>query len=165
MKKPSAKLEAIWRRKLAQSGFQDLEGTDRDGPLSNRGKLHDGTGKSASDVKASGSVQADADWENFAHRVDTGAEHTDWAMDVLNTIYDDKNPTLRARIWRGHAQGLGLRQIARVTGVNFHVARDAVNATIKEFRCERKPNLHLAILRADTRLLEHLARALVRGLA
>lgn len=163
MKKPPAKLEALWRKKLAESGFQDLEGADRDGPLSNRGKLHDGTGAVSGEAKVQGS-STDGDWEHFQHRVESGAEYTRWAQDVLLAISDDKNPSLRQRAWKLHTEGMGMRGIAAQLGVNFHVVRDSINETARRFRCPKKASLPEVLSRVETPVLMRLTKAVVQAI-
>lgn len=107
------KLEASWRAKLAASGFEDLEGADRDGPLSDRGNLH--------------AVDASREaGEQLAHRIDSGAAYTAWATEVLHS--HRFRSCLAREIWSGHANGEGLRETAKRLGITFHRARETVVA-------------------------------------
>jgi hypothetical protein len=107
------KLEAAWRAKLAASGFQDLEGTDRDGPLSDRGNLH-----AVDSTREAG--------EQLAHRIKHGADYTAWALGILHSHRFRSG--LERAIWAGHADGEGLRETAQRLGITFHRARETVVA-------------------------------------
>jgi len=99
-------LEREWAKKLAASGFQDLETPgDRDGPLSNRGHLVN---------------HAEANDENEArlvHRIELGEAETDRRRAILHM------PIRRGRrAWALHADGVSERDIAAELGIT----RDAV---------------------------------------
>lgn len=106
-------LPAEWRAKLAASGFQDLEGIDRDGPLSDRGNLH-----AKYDTE-----EAD---EALMQRYESGEAYTDWARGVA-AGRRFRSGQERA-IWALHADGKGLREIATELDTTYHQAREAVNA-------------------------------------
>lgn len=114
------RLEAEWRARLKASGFQDLESTDRDAPLSDRGNLHAVT-------------ETDSSHEGLAQRMESGGEYRAWAMSVLHDSTRLRNPrrlaarALERRIWERHANGDGFRVIAAAEGISFHDARNAVN--------------------------------------
>jgi hypothetical protein len=107
------KAEALWRAKLAASGFEDLEGADRDGPLSDRGNLH-----AVDASKEAG--------EQLAHRIESGAAYTTWATEVLHS--HRFRSSLEREIWSGHANGEGLRETAKRLVITFHRARETVVA-------------------------------------
>lgn len=112
MKAPR-KLEAEWRAKLAAAGFADLEGADRDGPLSDRGNLHAVT-------------EQEDDHERLQQRIETGAAYHDWALSILHTHRFASS--LERKVWEHHANGDGLQTAAKALGVTYHNARDAWNA-------------------------------------
>lgn len=119
--KAKAKLEADWRKRLAESGFQDLEGADRDAPLSDRGNLHE-----------SGDENATPLIEKMEH----GGAYIDWARSVLQRLNRHTTEARQARrIWERHANGESLKEIGRTPGLNFHVARDTVIAIQEKYRC------------------------------
>ncbi len=164
-----AKLQAAWAAKLAATGFQDLEGTDRDAPLSNRGKLHDGTGKtSTSTAKVDdGPAHEDGDYATFAHRVEHGAVYTEWAQDVLQRLNGcSAEARQRRRIWEAHANGESLKGIARTQGINFHVARGVVRSIEEKFkRCQEtkapKNELSRSVRQVPTTTLVKLAASML----
>lgn len=106
------KLAAEWNAKLRAAGFQDLEGADRDGPLSDRGNLHAVT--ETEDAHA-----------ELAHRLEFGAEYYRWAQGFRHA-HRFRNP-LERRIWAAHSDGDGLREIAKREDITYHDARDVVN--------------------------------------
>jgi hypothetical protein len=107
------RLEAEWRAKLKASGFADLEGSDRDGPLSDRGNLHAVT-------------ETDHEHERLRQRIATGSAYSAWASGVLHS--HRFRSSLERRIWERHADGDGLATTAQALGITYHSARDAVNA-------------------------------------
>lgn len=152
MKVP-AKLAAEWAAKLLETGFEDLEGHDRDAPLSNRGLLH-------------AVADTDEDHDRVAVRMEHGSAYTDWAMDVLRRL-NGRRRTARQRrkIWQLHADGWGFRVIAKDLGLGFHHVRETVNAIEEKYRqCTtiktRKARL-LYLRSLDTPTLAKLGAALV----
>lgn len=163
-----AKLDAKWRARLAKEGFQDLEGTDRDAPLSNRGKLHDGTGKVSSAAKVDdGPAHADGDYATFVHRVAHGAAYTEWAQDVLQRLNGcSPEARQRRRIWEAHANGESLKSIARTQDINFHVARGVVRSIEEKYkRCQKaktsKAEVERAVRLVPTATLVKLAASML----
>ena len=131
-----AKLSAEWSAKLAASGFEDLEGRDRDRPLSNRGKLHDGKGKEAGQ-KSVEVEREDGDFQHFRARIEHGAEYTEWAQGVLQRLTGQGATARRnRRVWQLHAEGMGLRDIAAEMGTTFHAARATVMRIESRYRCQ-----------------------------
>ena len=119
------KLQAEWDRRLAADGvFQDLESANRDGPLSNRGKIH-----------AKYEDGGPALVERLAH----GAEYVRWCEQVLAQLPATGRGQQRHRIWRLHAEGHGLQTIADRLGLNYHVVRAMVLKIEEKYRCEKKP--------------------------
>jgi hypothetical protein len=113
------RLEAEWRAKLKASGFADLEGSDRDGPLSDRGKPH---------VRGNldSVTEADHGQEALHRRLADGAAYHGWAVSVLRE--HRFRSSLERRIWARHAEGYGLATTAQTLGITYHAARDAVIA-------------------------------------
>src|SRR5579884_251889 len=91
--------------KLAKVGFYDLEGRDRDGPLSDRGNLHVVT-------------EGEAQHERLAERVEHGSAYHTWAMDVLRSHRFASR--LEREAWASHADGDGIRETARKLGMSLH---------------------------------------------
>lgn len=119
------KLQAFWAKKLAESDFHDLESTDRDAPLSNRGKLH---------------AVTDDDAPALMERMEHGAAYTEWCQDVLHqlTPRHDRQGTQQLRIWRLYANGDSMDKIADKMDLNFHVVRGVINKIIERYKCEKK---------------------------
>lgn len=166
--RPSAKLEEVWRKRLALSGFDDLEGTDRDGPLSNRGNLHDGTGRVSGPKADDGEAGADGDWASLAVRIQSGAARTDMAQDVARERFGGHNPKsrLRRKIWKTYAEEGSIKAASRTLGISFHAARTAVIAGAEAAKepgdqtCDRA-KIRSLVRRTDHRVLEALASALL----
>ena len=142
-----SKLQTTWAKKLQDSGFQDLEGPDRDAPLSNRGKLHD----------------ADDDEAALAVRVVHGEAYTDWAQDVLHQLGGHAPGSRRRReIWERHAGGESMKSIARSMDLGFHPVRDTVLAIEERYKRWRRPkSVKMLVRRADPKLLAGLAAVLL----
>jgi hypothetical protein len=148
-------LEREWAAKLAASGFQDLEGRDRDGPLSDRGNLHTPT-------------HGDGEYERLAERIEHGSAYHRWAQDVLRTHRFASR--FQREAWAVHADGLGYKETARKLGVNYHRARNAlmavrdqakrVNQVREHAWHERK--LRQLVKRSDPATLTRLASLLIR---
>jgi hypothetical protein len=160
-----AKLQKTWAAKLAASGFQDLESdADRDAPLSNRGKLHDGTSK----VKDSAHVQGDAaggdgDFQSLAARVEHGQAYTDWANSVLHKLNGQGTKAKRRRqIWGMHCEGWSMKGIARELGINFHVARLTVNRIEERYKACPETSLQRAAREVPTATLALLVATIFR---
>lgn len=146
------KLAAAWRKKLQSAGFQDLEGTDPDAPLSNRGNLHD----------------AADDFEALGERMESGAAYAAWAQDVLHQLNGHSpEARLRRRIWASWASGESMRTTAADMGLGFHLVRRTVHSIEGKYkRCTEKEPRTMADVRrlvrkVDPRLLARLAAALV----
>lgn len=150
--KPAAlrRLTAEWDKRLARAGFQDLEGADRDGPLSDRGNLH----------AVEESADADARLEE---RVEFGSAYHSWAQDVLRQLNGhDARSRLRRRIWAMHADGASLKEIGReIRGVNFHIARDTVRAIKEKYECRKDADARLLVRGVSTTVLKTLATKLI----
>jgi hypothetical protein len=150
--------EKEWRAstKLAASGFRDLEGRDRDGPLSDRGNLH---------VVTEGQSQN----ERLAERVEHGSAYHTWALDVART-HRFASP-LERDAWASHAAGDGIRETARKLGVNFHRARDALHAVRRALRHNKQKRKHewdeskirQLVRRSDPTTLARLAALLIQA--
>jgi hypothetical protein len=152
-------LEREWTKRLAASGFQDLEGRDRDGPLSDRGNLHAVTGE-------------DGQQERLAERIEHGSAYHTWATDVLRSHRFASR--LQRDAWASHADGDGIRETARQLGVTFHRARcelQAVRAAIaltgrrqrREPECPNPKILRSLVRRSDPSTLASLAILLLRA--
>ncbi len=151
------KLEREWAARLKASGFHDLEGADRDGPLSNAGKPH------AKYETAEGH-------ERLANYMADGAEYQQAARDLL---WARRWPTATdRRIWEMHVDGSGLREITAALKVSWHRASKVLHECqermtqsnqSKEGRCDRR-SLRKLIRRAEPRTLEKLALALAQTL-
>lgn len=163
-----AKLQKTWAAKLAASGFMDLESdTDRDAPLSNRGKLHDGTGKNAATVKVNdGEAGADGDFQSLAARVEHGAAYTDWANSVLLKLNGASARARRRRqIWGMHCEGWSMKGIARELGINFHIARLTVNRIEERYKVCPETSLKQAAREVPTRTLALLVASIFKRAA
>lgn len=152
------KLEREWAAKLRAAGFHDLEGADRDGPLSNAGKPH------AKYETAEGH-------ERLANHMTDGAAYQQAARDLL---WARRWPTaLERRIWEMHCDGAGLREITATLGLWWEraarVIRDCqkrmtqMKQSKEECRCDRRAVRKL-IRRTEPRVLERLAVLLARTL-
>lgn len=99
-------VEREWAKRLADSGFQDLETPgDRDGPLSNRGHL-------VNHAEATDDNEA-----RLVQRIELGEAETDRRRAILHLpIRHGK------RAWALHADGVSERDIAKALGIT----RDAV---------------------------------------
>ena len=115
MKIPAA-LTREWNAKLKASGFLDLEGADRDGPLSDRGNLHP-------------VEQTEDEIAALGHRIASGSEYTAWAEGVMHSRR--LRSAFERRVWARHVAGESLREIADAEGCTYHDARDVVVA-VKE---------------------------------
>ena len=161
-----AKLQKTWSQRLAASGFEDLESeTDRDAPLSNRGKLHDGTGK-VKDTSAhttGNDVGGDGDFQSLAARVEHGQAYTDWANSILHKLNGKGVKAKRRRkIWEMHCEGWSLKGIARELDINFHVARLTVNRIEEKYKACQETKLKAAAREVPTQVLVLLAAAILR---
>lgn len=151
-------LEREWSAKLRASGFRDLEGRDRDGPLSDRGNLHVVT-------------EGDGQQERLAERIEHGSAYNTWAMHVLHTHRFASR--LEREAWGHHARGEGLRDAARSLDCTYHDARDAVNAVKARVKrqgdqgeeqiCEKPTNLRKLVRRSDSGTLLKLAQVLIQA--
>lgn len=155
--KVSRALQRTWDAKLRKAGFQDLEGTDRDGPLSDRGNLH----------------AVNEDPEAIAHlgdRMTHGAAYTRWADSVLHThAFVSRR---QREVWRRHAEGESLREIGAAMRISYHAARDqvlAVRAAVSDQPDrgnggnESCREIRRMIRRSDPGLLARLALVLLQG--
>jgi hypothetical protein len=144
--KLTAKLQAKWAKALADDGFEDLEGADRDAPLSNRGKLHyagtasDGepwTAQPAAHGAVPGSSDVGPDLMMLAQRVEQGSGYSTWSLDVWRSL-PGRTRVQRERkaIWKRWAHGDSMKQIARDTGLSFHAVRVTVKAIEEESKCQ-----------------------------
>lgn len=151
-------LEREWAAKLHASGFRDLEGRDRDGPLSDRGNLHVVT-------------EGDGQQERLAERIEHGSAYNTWAMGILHSHRFASR--LEREAWAHHARGEGLKTAAAALGCTYHDARDAVNAVkaavqrdvrqVREQLCEKPTNLRKLVRRADPGTLLRLAQVLLQA--
>jgi len=152
------KLEREWAAKLRETGFHDLEGADRDGPLSNAGKPH------AKYETADGH-------RRLANHLTDGAAYQQAARDLL---WARRWPTAAdRRIWEMHVDGSGLREITAALDVSWHRASNVLhecqarmtqgNQMTKGDRCDRR-KIRQLIRRCEPRVLEKLALALARTL-
>jgi len=152
------KLEREWAAKLRASGFQDLEGPDRDGPLSNAGKLH-------------AVAETAEEHERLASRIADGTAYQDWARSVLHgRRWADKTDR---QIWEMHCDGEGLREITKRLGVSWKRATRVIDGAkagskgnkgnkggTKEL-CQRS-HVRALVRRCDPRLVQRLALLLLR---
>lgn len=101
-----ARLAAEWRARLAASGFEDLEGVDRDAVLSDRGNLH----------------SAGEDAIPLQTRIEYGEAWTDWALDVLRHLPRGNDPAsrLRYRVWERYASGQSIRTVSNTVPLAYH---------------------------------------------
>lgn len=111
--KPTRQQEAEARKLLKASGFSDLEGPDRDGPLSDRGNLHPVAETEDEHVRLRG-------------RIADGASYTEWAQAVLHARRF--RTALERKVWASHVAGDGLRTTAADLEISYHQARDIVTA-------------------------------------
>jgi len=152
------RLEREWAARLAASGFQDLEGRDRDGPLSDRGNLHVVT-------------EGDGQRERLAERIEHGSAYHTWALDVLRTHRFASQ--LERDVWACEVDGIGIKGAMRALGITFHRARTtmlAVKAAVESQQVRRvrrqaceKAKLRQLIRRSDPTLLAKLAAVLLRA--
>ena len=108
-------LEREWERKLRESGFHDLEGRDRDGPLSDRGNLHPVEENQEAYVR-------------LGERAAEGQAFTSWADSVLHGRRFRSREQREA--WRLHAEGMGERDIATA----LTTTRGAIRKLLDEVR-------------------------------
>jgi hypothetical protein len=108
-------LEREWERKLRESGFQDREGRDRDGPLSDRGNLHP-------------VEETQEAYDRLGERAAEGQAFTSWADSVLHGRRFRSREQREA--WRMHAEGMGERDIATA----LTTTRGAVRKLLDETR-------------------------------
>jgi hypothetical protein len=120
------KLENEWRSRLAQSGFQDLEGPTRDAPLSDRGNLHE---------------SGDENEIPLPERMVHGEAYIDWARHILQKLNEHSaEGRLKRRLWERHANGESLKEIGRTEpGVNFYRAREIIQQIKEKYGCDREP--------------------------
>jgi hypothetical protein len=142
------RLENEWKVKLKASGFADLEGQDRDGPLSDRGNLHE---------------SGDEDAAPLEERIDHGSAYHTWAHDVLRKLNGhDARSRLRRRIWALHADGWRLKEIAReIPGINFHNARDTVRAIKEKYECREEDDAVRLVRGTNSTILTTLASKII----
>lgn len=142
------RLETEWRGKLKSAGFADLEGPDRDGPLSDRGNLHESGDESAAPLD---------------ERIEHGSAYHTWAHDVLRKLNGhDARSRLRKRIWAMHADGMKLKEIGRdIPGINFHIARDTVMAIKEKYGCREEDDAARLVRGASQKVLTTLATKLI----
>jgi hypothetical protein len=156
----AARAEREWsaRAKLKSGGFHDLEGRDRDGPLSDRGNLHPA-------VATAGSS------ERIVERIEHGSAYHTWAMDVVRTHRFQSQ--FERDCWASHADGDGIRETARKLRSTFHPVRNAllsVRAAIaltgRKGRQGKKPcrrELQRLIAKSNPALLLRLAAVLMQA--
>ena len=118
-------LEREWAAKLKASGFQDLEGADRDGALSRRGLLH----------PVDDTAEEDA---ALADRMRAGEAQTEWRLSVLHT-HKFRNATER-RVWQLYAEGIPLRAIATQLGCSYKRVRETWHEIDSRVRQNREGN-------------------------
>ena len=167
MKAPSAKLAAVWAKRLAQSGFDDLEGSDRDAPLSNRGKLHSAGGqgfRQNAAPKAADSAVGDVgeDMVALSLRVEHGSAWTTWALGVHRSLSRSSvRQRLARRIWGRWANGESMKAISRTPGFTFHQVRESIIETAEKEkrRCDQDRNHLQAIRQMPDQQLTALLRA------
>lgn len=157
MKRPPRALEAKWRAKLARAGFADLEGSDRDGLLSDRGNPPMAT-------------------EDDVRRLEDRGAYVEWARGILAT--HSFASERHRRVWSCHAEGLSLRETATALRIGYHDARDAIIAVRAEAEKARlsdhgnegkeqwrnQRQFRALVRRADPSLLTKLAAVLLRDL-
>lgn len=136
------KLQAHWDRRLAaETDFRDLESSNRDAPLSNRGKLHAVT-------------EDEGGTKSLAERIEGGAAYTRWAFDVLHRLPAKGRNYQHRAIWQLHAEGLSLDAIGERFGLNYHVIRGVVNKIEERHKeCAKKEPKRADARRAATRKL------------
>jgi hypothetical protein len=146
------KLEREWAARLKAEGFHDLEGHDRDGPLSNAGKPH------AKFETAEGH-------ERLANHLVDGAAYQAAARDLL---WSRSWPNAaERRIWQMHVDGAGLREITATLEVSWAKASKVLHANqAKLSKGKELPQWHdrqkmrRLINRTDPAVLEKLAKLL-----
>lgn len=113
-------LEREWRARLKASGFVDLEGDDRDGPLSDRGNLH------AVD-------HSDEQLGRLVQRIEDGGEVTARAAAILHAKHANGSRRLRfvrtaleRQVWQQHAEGSAELTIGRNVGITRHRVRQVL---------------------------------------
>lgn len=155
------KLEREWAAKLRASGFRDLEGGDRDGPLSNAGNLH-------------AIAETEHEHGRLAQRMEDGAAYQQAARDLLWARR--WRSALDRRIWEMHVDGSGLREITSTLKVTWARAAGVLQecraritqsneSTKGEFTgCESRVRMRSMIAKSDPRVLAKLAAVLARGL-
>lgn len=151
-------LEREWAAKLRASGFRDLEGRDRDGPLSDRGNLHV-------------VIEAPREHARLVERIEHGSAYYTWASGVLHTHRFASR--LERDVWACEVEGIGIKGASRKLGISFHRARvtmRAVRAAIaltgRQGNQGRKPcrrELRRLIERVEPATLLHLARVLIQA--
>lgn len=117
------KLQASWDKKLADDGFLDLESANRDGPLSNRGKIH---------------AKYEDGGPALVERLEHGAAYVRWCQQVLMALPKTGWGQRRHQVWRLHTDGDSLKMIADKMGLNFHVVRAIVMKIEEKYRCQKK---------------------------
>lgn len=151
------KLEREWAAKLRASGFQDLEGSDRDGPLSNAGKLH-------------AVAETAEEHERLRARIEDGTTYQEWARSVLHATHW-ANATDR-RVWEMHCDGEGLREITKRLGVSWKRATriiDGAKAGSQGNKGEKRgwqksrSGMRSLVRRCDPKILKSLALVLLRA--
>jgi len=152
-------LEREWRAKLAASGFQDLEGVDRDAPLSVRGNLH-AVNDTEEDAKA------------LASRIEVGQQVTERRQAILHSARF-RSPEQR-RCWELLTDGASEREIAAAVGVTRDRVRKHLAAVEKMTQVreglwrnqsrQRNYERRRLIRRCDPRMLVQIAALLLSGL-
>jgi hypothetical protein len=150
------KLQREWAARLKADGFHDLEGPDRDGPLSNAGKPH------PKEDTADGH-------EHLARLHEDGAAYQRAARSLLwGRRWAD---VTERRIWQMHVDGAGLREITATLEVSWarasKVLRDCQARLTKPQEVPQwhdREKMRRLIKRTDPKVLEKLARLLARTL-
>jgi hypothetical protein len=117
-------LEREWARRLKASGFEDLEGADRDGPLSDRGNLH------AVD-------HTEGELARLGRRIEDGEAATAQAQAILHARVSDGarrlsflRSALERKIWEAHAEG----KSEATTAGELEITRHSVRQVLAEVR-------------------------------
>jgi hypothetical protein len=155
--KVPAKVAAEWRAKLAASGFQDLErATDQDGPLSNRGNLHE---------------SGEEDAPPLLERIEDGTVYLAWAQDILPRLTGcSAAAKRRRRMWELHASGESLKEISRTMGATFWSVRETIMKIQAKYkresaeprtRGELRKMVARSVRSVSTKTLADLAQAMI----
>jgi len=154
-------LEREWAARLRASGFQDLEGADRDGPLSDRGNLH----------AVAETAEEDA---RLADRMAAGEAEIERRRAILHA--HRFRSAIEREVWRLHADGEGERAIAAATGLTRDRARKLLAAVrrrvtrvrrVKQWRDhgkQQRREFQRHLTRCDPKALMQVAAVLAQGL-